>query len=152
MNEKILNLKIRNCRENDIKGCAELYIEVFKEPPYNDKWKINGAIKYLKRFLGFDKNNCYLALLYDKIIAASFGYIYPGKDFMSYYIHELFVKKEYRRKGIAKSLVDYALKRLGNKVSLSLIANERTDAAKFYENLGLSQHKYYKFYTGKIKK
>ena len=33
-------------------------------------------------------------------------------------------------------------------VSISLIANEATPAAAFYEDLGLRQHRYYKFYAG----
>ena len=34
---------------------------------------------------------------------------------------------------------------------MSLIANEATPAAAFYEELGLRQHRYYKFYCGTAK-
>ena len=34
---------------------------------------------------------------------------------------------------------------------MSLIANEATPAASFYEEFGLRQHRYYKFYCGTVK-
>ncbi len=143
-------LIIRNCNLNDINECAKLYAEVYQEPPYNEIWDIKTASKYLKRFIEFDKNNCYIALQDNNIVGLLLGYTYPWRERINYYIQEIFVQKDSRSKGIGKSLISYAISQLGKNISISLIANQNTDAAAFYEKLGLSKHKYYKFYCGEI--
>ena len=68
------------------------------------------------------------------------------------YMQELFVSIKYRRQGVGHALVRQLLDNLDlqSDVSMSLIANEATPAAKFYEMLGLKQHNYYKFYCGTV--
>ena len=102
--------------------------------------------------LEFDPEHCLLALNEDDVIGAIFGYCYPWQDRINYYMQELFVDPDQRRSGHGRRLVRHLLDKLGESdVSISLIANEATPAAAFYEEFGLRQHRYYKFYCGTVK-
>ena len=95
-------------------------------------------------FVALEKNN--------DVIGAMFGYCYPWQDRINYYMQELFIESDRRRSGHGRRLVRHLLDKLGESdVSMSLIANEATPAAAFYEELGLRQHRYYKFYCGTVK-
>ena len=66
-------------------------------------------------------------------------------------MQELFVEADRRRSGHGRKLVRHLLDGLGESgTSMSLIANEATPAAAFYQELGLRQHRYYKFYCGTV--
>ena len=140
---------IRPIVREDLEDCARLFVEVFAEPPYRESWSVRRALDYLDRFWGFDPEHCLLALDGDDVIGAMFGYCYPLRDRVNYYIQELLVRADRRRSGHGRRLVRHLLDTLGEaRVSISLIANEATPAAAFYEELGLRQHRYYKFYAG----
>lgn len=145
-----MNVDIRKCKQSDLKACAALFAQVFSEPPYNDKWTIEEAYAYLERFFRIDPKNCLVAVQDGNIEGALFGYCYPWQQKKDCCIQELFVRKENRRLGIAKSLVDHLIKQLGPGVAISLVANEKAVASTFYKKFGLSQHQFYKFYYGKI--
>ncbi|MBN1343331.1 MAG: hypothetical protein JXQ73_11660, partial [Phycisphaerae bacterium] len=52
--------------------------------------------------------------------------------------------------GVGSSLIRSAVRQFGPETSVSLIANEASPAARFYESLGLAQHRFYKFYCGQV--
>ena len=145
-------IMIRAITSEDLKDCARLYVKVFSEWPYEESWNVTQAHHYLNRFWEFDPEHCLLALNKDDVIGAMFGYCYPWQDRINYYMQELFVDPDQRRSGYGQKLVRHLLDKLGESdVSMSLIANEATPAAAFYEELGLRQHRYYKFYCGNVK-
>ena len=122
---------------------------MFAETPYNESWSVPRALDYLDRFWRFDPDHCLLACDGEDVIGAMFGYCYPLRNRINYYIQELFVDSGRRRSGHGRRLVRHLLDTLGDaKVSISLIANEATPAAAFYEELGLRQHRYFKLYVG----
>ena len=140
---------IRPIVREDLEDCARLFVQVFAEPPYRESWSVRPALDYLDRFWGFDPDHCLLALDGEEVIGAMFGYCYPWQDRVNYYIQEFFVRAGRRRSGHGRRLVRHLLDTLGEaNVSISLIANEATPAAAFYEDLGLRQHRYFKFYAG----
>ena len=142
---------IRAVTSEDLRACAHLFVKVFSEWPYEESWSVPQAHHYLNRFWRFDPEHCLVALDKDDVIGAMFGYCYPWQDRTNYYMQELFVEAERRRSGHGRSLVRYLLDRLGGSdAPMSLIANEATPAAVFYQELGLRQHRYYKFYCGTV--
>lgn len=148
-----MDTKIREVQQHDLAQCAATYAVVFTEWPYEESWTQAQALSYLERFWKFDPPHCYLALVDGTVAGAMFGYCYPWQDRVNYYMQELFVLDQYRRKGIGHALIDQLMDDIGQQggdVSMSLIANEATPAAKFYEMLGLKQHRYYKFYCGTV--
>ena len=141
---------IRPIAREDLEDCARLFAEVFAEAPYRESWSVPRALDYLERFWRFDPDHCLLALDGEEVIGALFGYCYPWRDRVNYYVQELFVHADRRRSAHGRGLVRHLLDSLGEAdVSISLIANETTPAAAFYEELGLRQHRYFKFYAGR---
>ena len=140
---------IRAATSEDMIACAGLFVKVFSEWPYEESWTIAQAHHYLDRFWRFDPEHCLVALDKDEVIGAMFGYCYPWQNRINYYMQELFVEADRRRSGHGRKLVRHLLDGLGESdTSMSLIANEATPAAAFYQELGLRQHRYYKFYCG----
>ena len=143
---------IRTITSEDLRDCARLFVKVFSEWPYEESWSVTQAHHYLSRFWKFDPEHCLLVLEKDDLIGAMFGYCYPWQDRINYYMQELFIESDRRRSGHGRRLVLHLLDKIGeSNVSMSLIANEATPAAAFYEELGLRQHRYYKFYCGTVK-
>ena len=145
---------IRAITSEDLRDCARLFVKVFSEWPYEESWSVTQAYHYLSRFWKFDPDRCLLALDKDDVIGAMFGYCYPWQGRINYYMQELFVESDQRRSGHGRRLVRHLLDKIGESnvsISMSLIANEATPAAAFYEELGLRQHRYYKFYCGTVK-
>ena len=142
---------IRAVTSEDLISCARLFMKVFSEWPYEESWDVDQAYDYLDRFWRFDPEHCLVALDKDEVIGAMFGYCYPWQNRINYYMQELFVEAGRRRSGHGRKLVRHLLDRLGDSdTSMSLIANEATPAAAFYQELGLRQHRYYKFFCGTV--
>lgn len=92
-----------------------------------------GIEKYLKR----NPTSSFVAVSDDKIV----GVIMAGHDGRRGYIHHTAVLSSYRKKGIAKKLVDCAMEALDkegiNKVAL--VAFEKNDLGNgFWENIGFT--------------
>ncbi|MBN1219171.1 MAG: GNAT family N-acetyltransferase [Anaerolineae bacterium] len=143
-------MNVRRCLTDDLKACAALFAEVFAEPPYFELWRVQDACAYLKRFWQISPDECFVATKGSEIEGAIFGYSYPWQNRRNYFVHELYVRQIRRKSGVGRLLLEYAVENAGPGTTVSLIANERTGAAKFYEALGLFQHPYYKFYSGTI--
>ena len=141
-------MNIRKCEKTDLQACASLLVEVYSEPPYNERWSLSNAEAYLERFWNIEPERCLVAENNGRIEGVLFGFSYPWQKRINFYIQEIFVRKGARRQDIGYSLIRHATKDLGLDVSISLVANEATEAAAFYQKLGLSQHRHYKFYTG----
>ena len=144
-------MNIRNCEKADLRACAELFAEVFSEPPYNEKWSIRDAKAYIERFWRIEPDHCLVAEKNGRIEGVLLGFSYPFQNRTDFTIQELFVRREARRQGIARALIGCVLEDFSIDTVVSLIVNEKSDAAIFYERLGLSQNRQYKFYSGHIR-
>ena len=144
-------IHIRHCSENDMVELAQLFTLAFGEPPYRERWTVEAAAAYLTKFLEMDPGSCFIATGGSEIVGAIFGYTYPWRSGVNYFIQELFVHERRRREGIGRQLVRHVVRQHGKSAAVSLIANERSQAARFYESLGLQQHKTYKFYCGMVR-
>jgi aminoglycoside 6'-N-acetyltransferase I len=143
--------EMRQAMRGDLEECARLFVEVFAEPPYEEQWQPEEAVSYLDRFLSFDPENCWVAVADDAVRGMLLGYHYPWRSRSEYYIREILVHPSWRGKGIGSGLIAQAVSRLGGDAAISLVANEKTRAHEFYEKLGIAQHPYYKFYSGRVR-
>ncbi len=139
---------IRSCKTRDINECANLLIDVYSEVPYNEKWELNNAISYLKRFLKIDPENCFVAIMNDKVAGALFAFSYPWHSDNLISIQELFVTVSHRNCGIASKLL--AQLNDGMKVGAWVVAHEKSKASLFYSKKGFSEEGPYRFQYGMI--
>ena len=144
-------IEIRQCIEGDLAELAELFITVFSEPPYTERWSTEQAMAYLARFMGMDPGSCLVAADGELIVGAILGYTYPWQSEPNYAIQELFVREGRRGEGIGKQLVYHVVRQHGGSLGVSLITDETTPAVGFYEGLGLRRHATNRFYCGTVK-
>jgi len=123
---------------------------VYAEPPYDEKWSHQDAFAYLERFMGFDPENCFVAIGEHGIEGALFGFAYPWQGSRLFYLQELFVKTECRGTGIGRALM-YQLAKESGGASVWLVANQNAPAVGFYDKMGLRPHPFYKFFSGRIR-
>lgn len=143
-------MRIRPCTQADIEPAAALFREVFAELPYGENWSQGDAVDYLERLLSFGPGLCFAAAEDGLLCGCMLGHSYPWRGEDVYVIQELFVSRECRHRGVGTALVSSISETFGRSVSVSLVANQHSDAARFYEKLGLRQHPRYKFYSGRI--
>ena len=93
----------------------------------------NGIERFLKR----NPETCFVAENSGEVI----GVIIAGNDGRRVYIYHIAVNSEYRRKGIAKALVNSALKALRdlgiNKTAL-VVFERNADGNAFWESIGFT--------------
>lgn len=142
-------MEFRSCYESDINYCAKILIEAYAQPPYNEKWELDHAIAYLRRFYKFDPALCFVAEDSVTVIGAIFAYSYPWHGGENCYIQEIFVSPNSQGLSIGEGLI--------NKLSISksgsstwLVANENSKAIDFYKSLGFSDNGPYKFFHGSV--
>lgn len=142
--------EIRECNESDLPSCSAILREVYSESPYKECWPEDRAREYLEAFFRIDPKGAFVATDHGMLLGALFGYTYPWHTGSVFFIQELFVSKNRRGAGIGHGLVTHALETKGRDSTVAVIVREGTDAAKFYEKLGLPKSEIYVLRSGKI--
>ena len=127
-------LVVRKAGKNDIEKFLEVYksaYEGMKKYFYNKTGDVKRYFKWLLRhadgFFVLEGNEAI------SFIACDSDWI--GYDGMTGAIHEIIVKKEWKRKGIGKMMVRIAEIYLKGKIEL-WAGKENREAIKFYEKMG----------------
>jgi len=120
-------MKIRKVRKEDIEDLVKLDREANKEIAWWNPLKKKDFLKFLK-----NKNCLYVAERDNKVV----GYQSAKKEGKILILEDIYVKKEFRNKKIATSLIKEII--LGNKKSgiAQIKFNCPERLRKFYENLG----------------
>jgi len=128
-------MRIRNAAKKDKKGISELY---YKLHPVEEKENKEKGL-----LVPIEKSKIKPVLLVaeeDKQIVGFIWAHFIQYGFFKYgTIDELFVKKEFRGKGIGSALLKKAIKKLQNfKVKIILVDTEKEnkEAIKLYKNVG----------------
>lgn len=133
--------------EKEIKKLIPLFIRVFSEPPYREKWNKKSAGKRLAMLYNEAKECCLYAEIDGKIVGLMFCQMLAWPDGNHIIIEDLIIDKAYRRKKIAASLLK-ALETIAKKKSIpaiDLLAHGRASAITFWKNQGYKQTPYVQF-------
>jgi ribosomal protein S18 acetylase RimI-like enzyme len=132
---------VKEFSKNDLQKCCEVFIQVFNNFPWNDKWTRETAYIYLKelienkRFLGYTlwDNNSLIGAVFCHL-----RYNWRGDDIN---VDLLYISPDYQRKGFGRILMNEIEKfTKENLVScIVLSTSENTPAFKFYEKMGFAQ-------------
>ena len=116
-------MEIVNCKPENIKACSSLLAKVYSDPEYAENWSERDAYEYLERFYRIEPLGCYVAIENTELIGAIFSYSYPWQSETLVYIQELFVSLNYRKKGVARSLLSNVGKEKNIKAFVELSIN-----------------------------
>ena len=128
-------MRIRNATKKDKKGVSGLYYEL--HPVEEKENKEKGLLVPIEKskiksiLLVAEENKQIIGFIWAHFI--QYGFFKYGT------IDELFVKKEFRGRGIGSALLKKAIKKLQNfKVKIILVGTEKEnkEAIKLYKNIG----------------
>jgi|SRR3989344_6020347 len=144
-------MKIRKATKKDLKKIAEIFRIESAKKPYLQKRNRKKALDKIKEY--FKNEDIYISILNNKIA----GFIIVNIDTTEkkkLFIIELWIKKEYQRKGIGKTLVRFIekmYKKKGIKL-FKLVANKKKGGAfNFYRKLKYNENKDLVFMDKKLK-
>ena len=141
---------IRRMTSADLKGAVRLFIRVYREPPYRERWARPDAAAYVRRVFELDRTACFVATAAGGIRGVIIGYPYPYHGNRMFNIHELFVDRRFRRKGIAKALLRAAMGGEKMETVFTMFAHRQAPAMGFYKKHGFRQHENYRFYFSRV--
>ncbi len=142
----IENITYREMRKGDTKIVAEYIKELFREDPTPQGMNGKKIERTIKTLLKHKSNGTIFVMEVGKEIIGYATLInfwsneYGGNIV---YIDELFVRKEWRGKGVATKFIQYlAKKKINNAVSLFLeVTPQNKKAEELYKRIGFEVHK-----------
>jgi aminoglycoside 6'-N-acetyltransferase I len=108
-------MRIESIKKSDLLICADIYVKIFNEPPWNDKWTRKAAYVRLNNIYNTPRFYGIKYIASNQIKGALFGNIEAWYKNYHYQLKEMFVKSELQRSGIGSKLLKYAEKVLEKK-------------------------------------
>ena len=132
---------IKDYTPDALAACAELYVQAFNGPPWNDKWTVAAAGARLREFVGSSRFFGFTLWEADTLIGAVFCRaltFYFGEEA---YVEELFVAPACQRNGHGAALMQAveAYAKEHSLVSITLLTGKGKPSFQFYEKRGYKQ-------------
>ena len=108
-------MEYRVVNENDIPALAEAMSASYSEEPWNEKWESDRAKRRIKSILDGFESLGVAAFEDDKLIGAALGFVDPYADEDFFFVSELFVIPEWKKRGVGKKLLAELEARLKEK-------------------------------------
>lgn len=131
-------MSIRKVKRSDIEVIAKLNRIAFSKEPYNTRYSVKESIDSIKKDIS--KGECYVYEISGKVM----GFIIITKEILDknyIFIENLVVDSKKHRKGIGKELVGYVEDKNPKNSIITLITNRKSNAYKFYKELGYKENK-----------
>lgn len=128
--------------EDDLINCAELYVSIFKQAPWNEEWSHDDAFERLGDFLACPKSIGIKAVYEKKIVGFLLGEVQRWNGANYFYLKEICVANKLQRQGIGKLLMAKLNQKLSEiKVErIYLITQRSSIPSEFYSSIGFSSN------------
>lgn len=132
-------MEYRIVEKKDVPGLARAMMAAYSEAPWNELWSQERAEVRVEAILSGWQAMGMAAVENGEITGGALGFVDPYAEEDFFFVSELFVKPEWKRKGVGKALLhqlEEELKQRGIHVT-QLISIE--DNRAFYEKAGMGQ-------------
>lgn len=132
-------MEIRVVNQNDIEELAEVMGNAYSEEPWNEKWTPDKATRRVESILqGFEALGL-AAVEEGKIIGGLLGFVDPYADYDMFFVSEIFVTSQWKRKGVGRKLIIALEEQLKAKDVHTLELISIDDNIEFYKKCGLNK-------------
>ncbi len=130
---------VRMTEEKDVEGLAGAMALAYSEPPWNEVWSAEKAKERVCSVLSNYNAAGFAAIENGEIIGGILGFEDPYAEESFFFISEIFIAPQWKRKGVGKTLLCHLEQYLSSKnISvMQLISIE--DNIKFYEASGFAE-------------
>lgn len=130
-------MKIQQITENDIEKCAEVFVQTYNQAPWNYKWELKDALRYLTEYYFSPQFTGVILYDNDVFAGAMFAHTKSWWTGSQLYIDELFIAPHSQRKGYGKTLMSHAEQyALENGLgTITLMTHKFMPSMKFYDGI-----------------
>lgn len=125
----------------DIKACAQVYVDAYKTEPWNEVYEISEVEKYIANYLNSNTKCCFALVEGERIIGVALGLVVPSISAPYLRIEDFCVAASEQRKGYGSAFIQLLLKeavRLGCD-SVILGTQKNYPAHHFYVKNGFQE-------------
>lgn len=125
--------------EEDIPGLAQALSKAYAQPPWNEQWTRERALRRIKAILGNFESIGLAAIEDNEVVGGLLGYTDPYAEEDFFYISELFVIPQKQKQGVGRQLLrelELLLKQKNIHV-IQLMSIDTNEA--FYGKCGLTK-------------
>jgi aminoglycoside 6'-N-acetyltransferase I len=131
-------MKYETIQPDDLTSCAEVFVEVFNGPPWNEAWSVPSASPRLTEISGTPGFTGLKVLSGGLMVGFVMGYVESFDTGGDFYLKEMCILPEMQRQGIGTDLLDQLKAHLieTGARKLYLLTSRDGPAARFYEKNG----------------
>lgn len=129
---------IRRFQDNDLPQCIDIFVNSFRQDPWNEMWAYQTAQNYLVNSVASPGFVGIVACDNDRITGMLFGRKRQWWDGYEFHIEEMCVNPDVQGLGIGTKLLNYVMKNVVDTSTkrIKLWTHSSSLAYKFYENRG----------------
>ena len=142
-------MRIRKATKKDIGGIANIMMETFSKPPWNEKWNKKNALKVINNY--YKIAEIYALLIEKEIIGFIIIREEPSNLGPWINIEELAVKQKFQKKGVSKELIKFTRSLSKKRGAKIIYFSTHKKYIKFYEKFGYKYDKNKVYMSKKLK-